>query len=367
IESKYKYAVAGWLEEIARIVVAIKFSKTNNINLERTDYNLVGYLKARTKHFGVLLIQYKSLVFFKVAITLTMLSVGSYLVINQQINIGEFIAAEIVILTVIGAVEKLISSLDNVYDVITGLDKLADVTELPTENNGSLALLDDHDGLSVTLQGLSYSYTNDQMVLNNMDMHIPENTKVWINGNEGSGKSTLLKVIAGCFDDYRGTLLYNNIPFGNYELKSLRNQISLHLNHNELFLGTVLENITLRNTETQPQEIMALANKLGMNGFLNSFSQGFDTFIDPMGKKLTESTLKKIMLLRTFTGKRKLILLNEPFVGVDEHIKHQTLAHIKSLTNTTVVIVSTDLDVFNACTHKLTLTKGMVSKLEKIN
>lgn len=367
IESKYKYAVAGWLEEIARIVVAIKFSKTNNINLERTDYNLVGYLKARTKHFGVLLIQYKSLVFFKVAITLTMLSVGSYLVINQQINIGEFIAAEIVILTVIGAVEKLISSLDNVYDVITGLDKLADVTELPTENNGSLTLLDDHDGLSVTLQGLSYSYTNDQMVLNNMDMHIPENTKVWINGNEGSGKSTLLKVIAGCFDDYRGTLLYNNIPFGNYELKSLRNQISLHLNHNELFLGTVLENITLRNTETQPQEIMALANKLGMNGFLNSFSQGFDTFIDPMGKKLTESTLKKIMLLRTFTGKRKLILLNEPFVGVDEHIKHQTLAHIKSLTNTTVVIVSTDLDVFNACTHKLTLTKGMVSKLEKIN
>lgn len=367
IESKYKYLVAGWLEEIARIVIPLKYSKTNNINLERTDNYLVGYLKARTKHFGVLLLQYKTLVFFKVAITLTMLAVGSYLVINQQINIGEFIAAEIVILTVIGAVEKLIGSLDNVYDVITGLEKLATVTELPTESSGSLKLADNANGLSITLQNVSYGYIKEQPVLNSVNVEIPENSKIWITGNEGSGKSTLLKVMAGCFDDYQGKLLYNNIPFGNYDIKSLRNQISLYLNNNDLFLGTVLENITLRNQETSPQEILELANKLGMEGFLNSFNRGFDTLIDPMGKKLTESTLKKIMMLRTFGGNRKLIILNEPFVGVDDYTKHQTLAYINSLKNTTLLLVSNDTEVKVACTHKLSLEKGMVSKLEKIN
>jgi ABC-type bacteriocin/lantibiotic exporter with double-glycine peptidase domain len=367
IESKYKYLVAGWLEEIARIVIPLKYSKTNNINLERTDNYLVGYLKARTKHFGVLLLQYKTLVFFKVAITLTMLAVGSYLVINQQINIGEFIAAEIVILTVIGAVEKLIGSLDNVYDVITGLEKLATVTELPTESSGSLKLADNANGLSITLQNVSYGYIKEQPVLNSVNVDIPENSKIWITGNEGSGKSTLLKVMAGCFDDYQGKLLYNNIPFGNYDIKSLRNQISLYLNNNDLFLGTVLENITLRNQETSPQEILELANKLGMEGFLNSFNRGFDTLIDPMGKKLTESTLKKIMMLRTFGGNRKLIILNEPFVGVDDYTKHQTLAYINSLKNTTLLLVSNDTEVKVACTHKLSLEKGMVSKLEKIN
>ena len=367
IESKYKYLVAGWLEEIARIVIPLKYSKTNNINLERTDNYLVGYLKARTKHFGVLLLQYKSLVFFKVAISLTMLSVGSYLVINQQINIGEFIAAEIVILTVIGAVEKLIGSLDNVYDVITGLEKLATVTELPTESSGSLKLADNANGLSITLRNVSYGYIKEQPVLNSVNVDIPENSKIWITGNEGSGKSTLLKVMAGCFDDYQGKLLYNNIPFGNYDIKSLRNQISLYLNNNDLFLGTVLENITLRNQETSPQEILELANKLGMEGFLNSFNRGFDTLIDPMGKKLTESTLKKIMMLRTFGGNRKLIILNEPFVGVDDYTKHQTLAYINSLKNTTLLLVSNDAEVKVACTHKLSLEKGMVSKLEKIN
>jgi ABC-type bacteriocin/lantibiotic exporter with double-glycine peptidase domain len=296
-----------------------------------------------------------------------MLSVGSYLVINQQINIGEFIAAEIVILTVIGAVEKLIGSLDNVYDVITGLEKLATVTELPTESSGSLKLADNANGLSVTLQNVSYGYIKEQPVLNNVNVDIPENSKIWITGNEGSGKSTLLKVMAGCFDDYQGKLQYNNIPFGNYDIKSLRNQISLYLNNNDLFLGTVLENITLRNQETSPQEILELADKLGMEDFLNSFNRGFDMLIDPMGKKLTASTLIKIMMLRTFSGNRKLIILNEPFVGVDVYTKHQTLAYISSLKNTTVLLVSNDIEVKVACTHKLSLEKGMVSKLEKIN
>lgn len=367
IESKYKYLVAGWLEEIARIVIPLKYSKTNYINLERTDNYLVGYLKARTNHFGVLLLQYKSLVFFKVAITLTMLSVGSYLVINQQINIGEFIAAEIVILTVIGAVEKLIGSLDNVYDVLTGLEKLSNVTELPTESTGSLKLKDSADGLSITLQNVSYSYIKEQPVLNGVNINIPENSKIWITGNEGSGKSTLLKVMAGCFDDYQGKLLYNDIPFGNYDIKSLRNQISLYLNNNDLFLGTVLENITLRNNETSPQEILELANKLGMEGFLNSFSKGFDTIIDPMGKKLTESTLKKIMMLRTLSGNRKLIILNDPFSGFDEHTKHQILTYLSSLKSTTILLVTNDTELKFAFTHKLNLQKGMVSKLEEIN
>lgn len=366
IESKYKFAVAGWLEEIARVIVTIKYSKNNNLNISRTDHNLVGYLTARTKHFGVLLLQYKSLVFFKVSISLTMLSVGAYLVINQQINIGEFIAAEIVILTVIGAVEKLIGSLDNVYDVITGLEKLSTVTDLPTEKSGSLTLPDNNNALSVTLKEVGYSYANNQMVLENINLHIPANAKVLIVGSEGSGKSTLIKVMAGCFDDYHGKLLYNDIPFGNYELKSLRNQIGLHLNQNDLFLGTVLENITLRNNETTPHEIIALAEQLGFGGFLNTFSQGFDTIIDPMGKKLTESTLKKIMLLRTFIGNRKLILLNEPFVGIDNQIKEHTLAYINKLKNTTIILVSSDVNEHYAFTHQLTLGKGTVSEIKQI-
>ena len=140
-ESAYKYEVVAWLEEIARVIKSFKFSQGSHMNLQKTDKNVLGYLKARTAHFNVLLLQYRTLVFFKVAITTTMLTVGTYLLLSQQLNIGAFIAAEIVILSVIAAVEKLIGSIDSVYDVITGLEKLASVTEIPLENEGSLALI----------------------------------------------------------------------------------------------------------------------------------------------------------------------------------------------------------------------------------
>lgn len=360
IESKYKYAVAGWLEEIARIVIPIKYSKKSKLNFKRTDDNVVGYLLARTKHFNVLLLQYKTLIFFKVAITLAMLSVGTYLVVNQQLNIGEFIAAELVILMVIAAVEKLIGSLDNVYDVITGVEKLSTVTELPVEKSGSLEM-EENKAVSITLEDVSYAYDDNKYILKDLNLHIPAGAKVWIAGDEGSGKSTLLKLLGCCFDDYSGAILYNKIPVLNYNLPLLRAQISLYLNHNDIFLGTVFENITLGNTSVKATDIVELAGKLGMEDFLQTFPNGFDTMIDPTGKKLTESTIKKLLLLRTFVGRNKLLLLNAPFDGIDQKIKQSILKYISSLNDCTVIMASNDEQVKQISTHCITLQKGMVT------
>ena len=97
-ESNYKYKVLGWLEEMGRVIKSIKYSQGTNINLIKTDENLEQYLSARTAHFNVLLFQFKSLLIFKIAITAVMLILGSYLLFNQKINIGQFVAAEIVLI-----------------------------------------------------------------------------------------------------------------------------------------------------------------------------------------------------------------------------------------------------------------------------
>ena len=130
-ESNYKYAVAGFFSEIARTLKSFKFNQGSTLHTDKTDQSLSGYLQARTQHFRVLLFQYKTLILFKVSLTILMLTLGTYLLINQVLNIGEFIAAEIVILMVISAVEKLIVSLDSGYAVMTGSEKLASVTECP--------------------------------------------------------------------------------------------------------------------------------------------------------------------------------------------------------------------------------------------
>ncbi|MFW1452544.1 hypothetical protein ACEV8N_24095, partial [Vibrio parahaemolyticus] len=87
------------------------YSKGTSLNIKKADDIVDKYLHARTNYFSVLLTQYWSLVSFKLIITAAMLIVGAFLLVDQQINIGQFIAADIVILSVIGSVEKLIGNL----------------------------------------------------------------------------------------------------------------------------------------------------------------------------------------------------------------------------------------------------------------
>lgn len=362
-ESTYKYDVAGWLEELARVILPFKFSNQNQFNLSRVDKNISNYLGARTSHFKVLLFQYKILVAFKVIVTACLLAVGTYLVIKQQLNIGEFIAAEIVILTVIGAVEKLISSLDSVYDVITGIEKLATVTELETEKSGTLNLTP-NQGLAISFKDVSYEYVPGKTALTNINLNIPANAKVGIWGDDGSGKSTLIKLMASCYQDYNGQILVNGIPMSNYKLQALRNEISICLNTNDLFLGTVLENISMGDIEIKPEKIMQLATQLGMQDLLQDFAHGFDSLIDPTGKKLSESTTKKLLLLRALSSPKPLIVLSEPWSGLNEMYKQNIINYMHKLTHSTVIVVTADKDYLNQCTHTITLSGGQVSSFK---
>ena len=103
--SDYKYKTAAWLEEMARVVKTFKYSKGTSLNIEKADGYISNYLDSHTIYFKILVTQFWSLIGFKVIITASMLIVGSILLVDQQINIGQFIAADIVIIRVIGSVE----------------------------------------------------------------------------------------------------------------------------------------------------------------------------------------------------------------------------------------------------------------------
>jgi ABC-type bacteriocin/lantibiotic exporter with double-glycine peptidase domain len=116
-ESDKKYEVASWIEDIAASIKTFKLNSKTEAHLSGTDERVVKYLDDRTSHFRVLVFQYKTIIAFKVIITLVMLVIGTYLLVNQQLNIGAFIATEIVVLSIMAAVEKLIISLESYYDV----------------------------------------------------------------------------------------------------------------------------------------------------------------------------------------------------------------------------------------------------------
>jgi ABC-type bacteriocin/lantibiotic exporter with double-glycine peptidase domain len=355
-ESNYKYAVAGFFGEMARTIKTFKFSQGSDLNLRRTDQNVSGYLGARTNHFHVLLFQYKSLLFFKIALTTLMLTLGSYLLINQQLNVGEFVAAEIVIMLVIGAVEKLIISLDSAYDVITGLEKLGSVTDSPMEKSGDL-VLDTTKGIEIDMQHFSFEFESGKPVLDSINLHIESGEKIQIVGPEGSGKSLFMRILTGNYIDFRGTLLLNKVPIKNYSLANLRKHTGILLQDQEIFGGTVYENISLGKAEITPSLILETAKEIGVADFLNHFPLGFDSYIEPIGKKTPQTIVKKILLLRALCGDKRLLLLENPWNGLEAELAEKLRAYLLHKSNTTVIISTNDSAGFE---HKLVIKNGKV-------
>ncbi|MFN5423468.1 MAG: ABC transporter transmembrane domain-containing protein, partial [bacterium] len=246
-ESNYKYEIVGWIEELARSFKSFKITGKHNLHLSKTDDLLKGYLGARTDHFVVLKFQYWSLVLFKLFITAAMLIIGALLLMNQQLNLGQFIAAEIVIITVLLAVEKLVLSLDKAYDLLTSLEKLSTVTDKSTENNIGLPMPNDQPGVSIEIRDLTFGYKKDQQLLKGIDLNITPGQKVCVVGDAGSGKSVLMEMLTGSLLNYEGLFLVNGLPLRNYNIQSYREMMGVFYHEQDIFKATLYENITMGN------------------------------------------------------------------------------------------------------------------------
>jgi ABC-type bacteriocin/lantibiotic exporter with double-glycine peptidase domain len=363
-ESYYKYRVAGWLEEIARIVKSLRFSKGSLIHLRKNDELTTQYIHNRTSHFKILLFQYWSLVGFKVIITAAMLIVGTILLVDQQINIGQFIAAEIVIITILNSIEKFTLNLDKVYDILTSVGKLSKVIDKPLETSGILDLTEVPGGLSVEIRDLEFSYNSEIKVLNNININIPAGNKTVLMGADGSGKSTLLKILTGAYQPAKGYILINGIPLSNYNISNLRSKMGIYFTQQDIFQGSLLENITMGNTNIHYQEVMDIANKLGLNDFLIQLPGGLQHEIDPIGKKLSRNSIQKILILRMLMLKPKLILMEESWSGIEESFKSRLENYLlNELKQTTMVIITNDQSFANQCDQIIHLQEGKVSQI----
>lgn len=359
-ESTYKYEVVGFFNEMGRTLKSFKFSQGSHLNLEKTNTHTRGYLEARTQHFRILLFQYKTLIFFKVSLTVLMLTLGTFLLIEQQLNIGEFIAAEIVILIVIGAVEKLITSLDSAYDVITGLEKIASVTESPLEQSGTMELSVDK-GLDVQLADFTFSFDSDKKILDSVNLRFTPGQKISITGPEGSGKSMLLRILTGNYQDFQGSFQINHFPIQNYALQSLRKYTGILLHGQEIFGGSLWENISLGQQEITSEVILQKANELGFDDLLTHFPAGFNTPIEPIGKKTPHTIIRKILLLRALCGSKKLLLLEDPWTGLEPKNKEIIKKYLLNLpADTTVIVVSDDADFNKLTDQQINMRHGKV-------
>jgi ABC-type bacteriocin/lantibiotic exporter with double-glycine peptidase domain len=362
-ESNYKYSLMGWIQELARGFKTFKISDSHNLHLKKTDLLLEGYIESRTNHFYILKFQYWSLIIFKLLITSSMLLIGGFLLIDQKLNVGQFIAAEIVIITVLAAVEKLILSLDKVYDVLTSVEKLSKVTDKEVEMNGSLLINGDQKGISIEAQHISFSYVESKEVLKDITFKVPSGKKICVMGDMSSGKSTLMELATGSLNPKKGALLINDIPIGNYDLSSYRKNIGAFYSEQDIFEATLLENITMGNNDIDQQMLMSLAEVIGIKDFISSLPKGFNTKLSSTGKGLSSIIKQKILLLRVLSGSPKLLLMDEPFEMAGGEHTMRICSYLLSIKGITMIIVTNNLDFARGADEILYMENGAIKHM----
>lgn len=367
-ESTDKYFLAGWLEEMARAFRTFKFSIDANIHLKQSDQLVSKYLDSRTNHFKVLLTQYWSLIGFKIIITGGMLIVGAVLAINNQLNIGQFVAAEIVILMIMASVEKFIYSLDTVYDVFTSVEKLGKVLDKPLEKNGTIQFSPLDKGVDVKVKDLQFSFADKFNVLQNISFHIGAGSKVCLMGHEGAGKSILLRMLTGAYTDYTGSVLLNDIPINNYNLRSLHQHVGIILNDQDIFQGTVLNNITLGNPDISLQDVTRLASITQFDQYVPKLSDGYNTILDVAGKRLSKSAIQKILIMRALIHKPHLLLFENPWDALNKDSKERIEEYIlNELPNTSALMATNDVLFAAKCDQVIVMHDGTIRAMGKTN
>jgi ABC-type bacteriocin/lantibiotic exporter with double-glycine peptidase domain len=228
VESDYKYKVGYCIEEIARNMRTFKLRGRTELPINRTNDYLQGYLQARSKHFSILQSQFWAFIFFKTIITASMLIVGCYLFFYNKINIGQFIASEIIIIMTLSSVEKIITSIDGVYDLLTSLEKASKVLDNPIEqlNDTREEIV---NKLDFEIIDLNFKYPNGvKYTLNDISLTIKQGERIAVVGTKDSGKSTLLRLLTGIYRNFEGSINVNNKPLLSHNLSAILYKIVLY-------------------------------------------------------------------------------------------------------------------------------------------
>ena len=363
-ESKYKYRIAGWLEDIARASNTFKLAGGERLTMRRTNKLLNGYLEARGAHFRILLFHYGGYIAFQALVTACFLLLGGKLVIDNQINIGQFVAAEIVILLILSSAEKLIFTLDVVYDTLTGVEKISNVTELELEEDGDLyfAAIDTGEGMRVTARELSFTYPETGMeALKDLNFVIEPNQRVCVAGYNRSGRSTLVQCLAGMHTEFEGVLAYNDTPMGNLKLEELRWAIGDYSPEESIIPGNVIENVCLGHPGVNFADVQWALGVAQLSHWIAEQPLGYDTEMVAEGLNVPRSVRVRLLLARSVVRRPRLLVLGNLLDQLEPVTRRKILADLTDQRQGwTLIITSNSPVVARACDRVFLMRRGNI-------
>jgi putative ABC transport system ATP-binding protein len=307
-ESKTKYAMAAWLEDLARCRTTFRYDGATEFAMERSDELIYNYLTARKKHFQILMRQIIFMLLLQALASTALLAIGGWLVITGQLSLGQLVAAELIVAVVVGAFAKLGKHIESFYDLMASVDKLGTLFDLPIERTDGLLTTGPTSG--IVAKNVSYSLPDGREILNDVSLSIRSGQKVAISGISGGGKSLLLDMLFGLREPASGLITVDGIDPRDVRPDVLRRRVALARDI-EVFEGTIAENVHLERPDISFSDVRTALEMVGLLPLVQQHPQGLDTKLTSSGTPLTTSQLRRLMVARAIVGAPEIVLLDE--------------------------------------------------------
>ena len=190
--------------------------------------------------------------------------------------------------------------------------------EEPELRNPENPVMEVADG-SIDFTDVSFRYSKSakRRALGDIDVHIESGMTVGILGGTGSGKSTLVQLIPRLYDVSAGVLKVGGVDVKDYDIRVLRNAVSMVLQKNELFSGTIKDNLRWGNPDATDEEMIHACKLACAHEFIERFPDGYDTFIEQGGKNVSGGQKQRLCIARALLKKPKILILDDSTSAVD--------------------------------------------------
>ncbi|MHC4879009.1 MAG: ATP-binding cassette domain-containing protein [Planctomycetota bacterium] len=335
-ESKKKYAMAAWLEDLARCPVAFRTDGGSEFALERADRMIHDYLTARRKHFRILMRQILFALGLQAVASTALLGIGGWLVVSGELTLGQLVAAELIVAVIVGSVAKLGKHMESFYDLLAAVDKLGHLFDLNVERPDGVIAPATAGPARLELTRLSSSSSS----LDQYDWRIDAGELVAVLGNAGTGKSRLCDVIYGLRTPEGGHLTIDGNDPRDLRPDVLRRRVAL-AREIEFFEGTIAENVHLERPSVSSADVNSMLDRLGVLDELVRLPDGLGTLLPACGGQLSSSQLRRLMLARSIVGRPGLLLIDGLLDGFSDAELQEVGTALAGLSNECTILIAT--------------------------
>lgn len=349
-ESRAKYALLAWLEELARHQIAVKSRAGLTLALERSNELVKDYLGYRARHFRILLRQIVGSFVLQALASATLLGVGGWLVIQRQMTLGQLVAAELVVALVTSGITKFGKHLELFYDLMAALDKLGYLTDLPTEREGGDTLMRKQGAARIRLAAATVSAGDSLTLIEGAQLEGEPGARIGLIGATGSGKSSLLDLLYALKQPARGRVEIDGRDYRELSLDGLRDQIAL-VRDPQIFEGTVLENLRLGRVELSQERAREALEEVGLLEHVMRLPDGIHTRLATGGAPLSAGQAVQFELARALAHEPRLLVLDECLDWLEDLPERGRLLDLVFLPRNrwTVIVASHNEEILGRC------------------